>query len=511
MKLFKKALLATAIFGAMGAQAASINNDKFKLSAEGIALEVPAVASDVYFDIKVDKEHASGSLITLTFDNNIDLSGVKVPADGKVEQDVGSGESNSGDVYFDYGTGSFTFNNVKLVQADKSKGIPASISFNVNLGNPLTANSAFRISFKSEKGDAAASPAVVAGDPIVKVLGASTLQYKSVAGNNDDTVIETGSTLISEEVSQFDFAVSNVLDGLIERNTLTKFVGVNDSKVDTDTLTYTFTNDESLGMALRDVEATIRFTGNFKGLEAAPAASANVNTADKLTVAVVGAAVTNDTFGIAQSTGAAPVTTSVYDEYVYGDSSTTFTPATAGAKETYTQTFTFANDGESTTKIPVTGDVVASVLLTKAASKNTGTALTTVGTGYALFSGVKAGNWAIDATIINIPYLPINAENTDTFIHFANETDKEVDVIVTAIDNRGFTHGPFNLGYKLPANTVSKFSEEAMDKFFNLDGVKTKLSVTFNVDADKGAVSAYAVSQNDKGRTEVSTSQQRGN
>ncbi|MEI8623677.1 hypothetical protein P4S67_03970 [Pseudoalteromonas sp. B137] len=37
MKLFKKALLATAIFGAMGAQAATVSSDPVKLSAEGVA------------------------------------------------------------------------------------------------------------------------------------------------------------------------------------------------------------------------------------------------------------------------------------------------------------------------------------------------------------------------------------------------------------------------------------------------------------------------------------------
>ena len=503
MKLFKKALLATAVFGAMGAQAASINNDKFQLSAEGVALEVPAVASDVYFDIKVDKEHASGSLITLTFDSNVDLSGVVVPADGQVQQDVGNGESHSGDVYFDYGTGSFTFNNVKLVQADKAKGIPASISFNVNLGNPLTANSAFRISFKE---DVDAAP-VLAGDPLVKILGESTLQYKSFVGNNDDTVIETGTALISEEVSQFSFEVGTKLDGLIKRDKATKFVGVNNTDVDTDTLVYTFTNDESLGLALRNVDATIRFDGNFKGLT--EAATIGTNTTDDFTVTQ--SATSTDDIAVVSSTGTTPTAIAVTDEYTYGDTAAV-TPAAEGVKETYTETFIFSNDGDSTTSIPVTGDVEASVVINSASTLQTGGSAVSVGAnGYTVTSKVPAGEWEVDATIINIPYLPINATNTDTFIHFANESDKDVDVIVTAIDNRGMEYGPLNLGYKLPANTVKKFSEKDMDKFFGLEGVSTKLSVTFNVDADKNEVSAYAVSQNDKGRTEVSTSQQRGN
>ncbi|TMO04190.1 hypothetical protein [Pseudoalteromonas sp. S558] len=498
MKLFKKALLATAVFGAMGAQAATINNDKFQLSAEGVALEVPAVASDVYFDIKVLKDHASGSFITLTFDDNVDITAIEAAADGSVTQVVSSGESQSGDVYFDYGTGSFTFDDVTVTQADKTKGIPASISFNVNLGNPLTANSAFRLRLADD---------TTSTTPLAKILGASTLQYKSTVSKTDATVIETGSAVISEEVSQFSFAVGTELDGLIKRDKATKFVGVNDTDVDTDTLVYTFTNDESLGLALRNVDAIIRFDGNFKGVT--EAAVLGTNTADALTVTQ--SAASTDDIAVVSSTGATPTAIAVTDEYTYGDTAAV-TPAAVGVKETYTETFIFSNDGDSTTSIPVTGDVEASVVITSASTLQTGGSAVSVGAnGYTVTSKVPAGEWEVDATIINIPYLPINATNTSTFIHFANETDKEVDVIVTAIDNRGNEYGPMNLGYKLPANTVKKFSQTDMDTFFSLNGVSTKLSVTFNVDADKHEVSAYAVSQNDKGRTEVSTSQQRGN
>jgi len=40
---------------------------------------------------------------------------------------------------------------------------------------------------------------------------------------------------------------------------------------------------------------------------------------------------------------------------------------------------------------------------------------------------------------------------------------------------------------------------------------ETKLSVTFNVDANEGVVNGYAFTSSSVGRTEISTSQQRGN
>jgi hypothetical protein len=485
MKLFKKALLATAVFGAMGAQAATISSTPLKLSAEGVALKVAPTAGTLAFDIVVDKEHASSSTITLNFDKNVDLTGLTCA--GAVTQAVGGGKATCGDIGFDYGTGSFTFDNVVFTDGDRSKGETDSLTFKVNLGNPLTANSAFRVTigahgYSTATGDANLSN----GSAVALVYGASSLGYVSNKSDTAKTEIETGSGVIANEISQFGFKVDTKLDGLIKRDDLTSFVGANGATVKTDSVKYTFVNDESLALALQTVNADIRLSGNFKGTLAE--AVLGTPTAGELTV--------GQSLTVINNTATTPVAIAVNDAYV---------AATPGSKETYVETAVFTNESTSTTEIPVTGDVEASVTVTSTTSS-----VTLPTGGYVAYSAVDAGKWAVDATIINVPYLPVNASNTDTFIHFANETDNEVDVIVTAIDNNGVEYGPMNLGAKLAANTVTKISEPAMDTLFGLNGASTKLSVTFNVDADKGDVTAYAVSQNDKGRTEVSTSQQRG-
>tara|TARA_B100001059_G_scaffold74397_1_gene71971 strand:- start:827 stop:2296 length:1470 start_codon:yes stop_codon:yes gene_type:complete len=486
MKLFKKALLATAVFGAMGAQAATISSTPLKLSAEGVELKVAPTAGKLVFDVVVDKDHPSSSTITLNFDKNVDLTSLLTG--GAVTQGVGAGTAFAGDVGFNYGTGSFTFDDVVITDGDATKGETDSITFKVNLGNPLTADSAFRIVLGQHDFDT-----TVTGTNRVLVKGESTVAY--VSNKADKTQIETGTGVIATEVSQFDFKVDTKLDGLITRDDLTSFIVGNDNAVKTDVLKYTFVNDESLGLALTGAVTRINFDGNFKGVvgTAAPTALSAESTA---AVANTGAAIGVLTL----PTNASSVVNAVLD---------TVTQTTPGTpiKDTYTNTVDFVNGASSVVDIPVTGDVTASVTVTSVS--NGGVTLPT--NGYVAYSGVEAGKWAIDATIINVPYLPVNAANTDTFIHFANETDKEVDVIVTAIDNNGVEYGPMNLGAKLAANTVTKISEPAMDTLFGLNGATTKLSVTFNVDADKGDVTAYAVSQNDKGRTEVSTSQQRGN
>ena len=59
----------------------------------------------------------------------------------------------------------------------------------------------------------------------------------------------------------------------------------------------------------------------------------------------------------------------------------------------------------------------------------------------------------------------------------------------------------------LAGDTVTKVSQTAIMSLFGLTD-STKLSVTFNIDADSDEVSAYAYTQADgKGRSEISNSQ----
>ena len=74
MKLFKKALLATAIFGAVGVNAAVLSSDALKLSAEGIAAGNVAEDQEFAVDFVVKKLTPSASVITLTFDDAVSLA-----------------------------------------------------------------------------------------------------------------------------------------------------------------------------------------------------------------------------------------------------------------------------------------------------------------------------------------------------------------------------------------------------------------------------------------------------
>ena len=267
--VFKASLLASAMVLAMGAQAATVSSTAVKLSAEGVAQGVTAIDQDLVFDIVVDNQHPSGSTITLTFDASVDLTTVAAAAGGTVTNTPGAGTGVSGDIAFAYGTGSFTFDNVVIDKTTDPKA--QTISFQVNLGNPLTADSAFRISITG-------TPAV-AGDGAVTLKGASSVSYS--AKNASGTVIETGTGVIATTASQFGFAVTTEYDSLINRINRNLFVGTGAATTD-DVLVATFTNNEGMAAALTTVDANLKLNGNFTGVTAgemvAVAAPVAINT-----------------------------------------------------------------------------------------------------------------------------------------------------------------------------------------------------------------------------------------
>lgn len=470
MKLFKKALLATAIVGAFGAQAVTVSSDKVKISKEGVAAgKVARIATttgtdNFVLDFVVGALTPAASTITLTFDKAVDLSNVNITS-SDITNDPAAGTGTvalaSGNMVFDYGTGSFTFDNVSIAQDATTD--QWSIKFKVNLGNPLTAASAFRLTV-----DGVTNGIVLAG--------ASQVCYDSVDGAM--APIENGCSPIAELADQFAFDVTKEWDGKIERVDQVSFsrnyTGSNNM---VDTLNFELTNDETLAAALTtNTDATITFNGMFDN------GQAGVNAAE-----FTGAGTTYNalTTGVTMATDPA-------------NGTVTMTVANANVKKDgkAAGVVTFTNG--SGFKIPQTGEITAVAVL-----EETGIAAPLTGK---VSLTDAAGSWMLDATVINVPYLPVNYEGVQSSVHIANEANRAANVLMTAIDNKGTEYASVELG-DVPANTVYKVSQAKLNELFGLAGASRKLSVTFNIDGYAQDVSAYAFTQNDKGRSEVSNSQ----
>jgi hypothetical protein len=483
MNLFKKALVASAVVASFGVAAeATVSSTPLALSSEGVAAGNSAANASVVFDVVVGTLHPAASTITLTFDSTVDLNGLvggavtNTPANGT---GVVAGTAGKGAVGFDYGTGSFTFDNVVVDDNDQTKGEQDTISFDINLGNPLTANSAFRIYLGDIATDLGGTPAV----DVVDITGAASVAYSSETSGGD--AIETGTGVIATEESQFSFAVKTALDAVIEREDMTDFLPEGTGDL-TDSLVFVFSNDETLGAALANPTLDLAVSGDFTGLEAD--ANVDTNNDDEVTIA------TAATGGAAALAAAEAVTNSGDEDEL------TATIANVNLSQTSTVnelTLAFTHDG--TGDIAATGDVMTTATVDSV----------DLADPIAIATNVASGSWEVDATIINVPYFPVGFEGTSTSVHFANEGATDVDVIVSAIDADGNTYGPLPYGMDFAGDTVTKVSQGAIMSLFDITE-SAKLSVTFNLDANEGVVNAYAFTTDDTGRTEISNSQLKG-
>lgn len=464
MNLFKKALVATAVVASFGANAtATVSSTPFQLSAEGVADGVTEALAVVALDVVVGTEHPAASTITLTFDSTVDLNGLtggavtNTPANG-----TGIAGAGATAITFDYGTGSFTFDNVVVEDNDQTKGEKDTISFDINLGNPLTANSAFRLTTGAN----------------VTLSGASSVAYSSVTSG--DVAIETGTGTVAAEVTQFSFSAKTQLDGVIQRGASGLFLDGDDI----DAVTFNYANDEALGAALTAPTASLVLSGAFT---------------DVVLAEMVGTT-------LAATGATAPGTPLVAGATVVGAGDATVSLALLNANSavdgTVTEiTVTYNENDLLTTDIPVTGAVTAAMSINGTNGTVSGDVL--------IASGVSAGEWLVDATIINVPYFPVGYEGTSSSVHFANEGALDVDVIVTAIDDEGNVYGPLDFGSDFAGDTVTKVGQAAIMSLFGLTE-STKLSVTFNLDANDGVVNAYSFTSSAVGRTEISNSQAKG-
>jgi hypothetical protein len=474
MKLFNKALVATAVIGAFSAQAVTVSSEKLLISQQGtdsgLAATVAATATvdDFVLDFVVDKLTPSASTITLTFDGGVDLSNIDVASDA-VDNNIGVGQGDAditnGSVQFGYGTGSFTFDKFKV---NTPSDADHSIEFKVNLGNPLTASSAFRLTLSG------ITNGIDLGDSSAQVC------YSSVDASG--TAIEDGCREITEVVSQFSFDVTQGYDAKIERVDQLLFSrGFTGSDQNKDVLKFTLQNNEDLVAFLPNVDASVTVSGVFTGL-------ANADF------------VANSFFGDVNS-AIAPVVGGSADEITFVVDNSELAAAGANSSTAVGGEVSF-NGTANSNKIPVTGDISFEVVYTDGTDEYDYT--------------LAAGAWALDATVINVPYLPLGYEGTDSSVHIANDGDVTANVVATIVTycnafNEDVTctdqmrSESVELG-DVPANTVAKLSKGVLATAFGIT-VPTKVSITFNINSDAQDISAYATVTNDDGRTEVSNSQ----
>jgi hypothetical protein len=443
-KLFKTTLLATMIAGSFSAGAATLSTDALQLSTEGLALGNTAGAQTIAFDVVVDENNAASSTITLTFSDTVDLTGLDVTT--PTDTDWTDGVATIGDVTFNVGTGNFTFSNLAVDTTANT------LSYDVDLGNAITADSAYSVSID-----------------VADITGAATVSY--VAETAAGVQIETGSATVASEATQFAVSIIDEFDALIDRTTSTLFT----DGASTDTLDLTVTNDSTLLAAavVEGAAATVdgdefdlQFTleGDFTGLLDADFATgdlAGTVAADKQSV----------TFTLA------------------GDD---YSAATTTASDLIFDLVTAVN-------IPETGSMTLSAVIVDAAdATNT----------YTVLSDADAGEWALDASVVNVPYLPVGYSNLSANVEYSNEGSTAAEVQIRGFDADGNVYSAVSLA-DAAANTITKYTEDDIMDAFGITEA-TKLNITFISDADADDVSIVPYYKEGESRVQTINDQYKG-
>lgn len=460
MKLFKKALLATAIFGAMGAHAADVSDAVKFTSVEGFAVANGTLADDRSVRVIVREKLEAGDRITLQFGKGFD----SITSVGNFALPLQTGE-----IAINNGTADYTFT-VDAVESDFAEG---KVVLELDTGYTVELDESFEIVAAADTFAATATQAN------------ATVTYSAVSwqdGSAKDTVGDnTGSFL--KFANQYSATVKTALDGVIERKDGEKFIsGFPSSNDKTDTLTVTLKDNVALLDAVKatSTATTFKLAGDFSDFDqditTVPGVSADVS------FAVTGDILAGDLeiVGFTDSLLTFTVTDSAADGQA-GDITVTLDNATRVAASERIKATTFSLDGSVDYTLPAKASV---------------------------FANASAGKWIVDATIINVPYFPVGFDGLSTSVHFANEGSKDVNVIMTAIDDSGKEYAAVDMG-DLAADTVTKYTQDKIMKAFGITA-KTKLSVTFNIDATDGVVNAYAFSNAGTGRQALVTSQEKG-
>ncbi|GIU46041.1 hypothetical protein [Shewanella algidipiscicola] len=115
------------------------------------------------------------------------------------------------------------------------------------------------------------------------------------------------------------------------------------------------------------------------------------------------------------------------------------------------------------------------------------------------------GEYQLDASVVNVPYLPVGYDLTPN-VEIANKAMTDAEIILEGFDHKGNQYGPVTLTKKAAAHAVTKISEADIAAAFGITG-KAKLSVTFILDADEDEITLAPYYREGESRVNVLSDQ----
>jgi hypothetical protein len=457
-KVFNASIIAASLGLAFAANAADLTiANPTVITTEAAAANVAAAPTAQTIRVTTRQELIPGDKVTLTFPIGTLFTGA-----------VGT----AADFTIDYGNGTFTFTDIAW--APGSATVAPTLTMVVELGNPVIANSAYDIKFLGT------TFTPKAGNVTYAAVDGISGDAKDTGGNNAVALTKTA----AQEVA----SIEKKFDGFINRNSRNAFVvgkgntvaELKVSQPSNGVSGHVFATPGGAGSDLVVLKAASGL-GKLASVSISTCADPVVANGTACTSPVAATTVKVDVAAAAFScstVGGTCKDTATFDvSTLVAALPAATSPATGKAATWFVSAAPGATAGDT---LPVTA-----FELTRKVTYNG------VATAYTYASG-DAGKFQLDATVVNVPYLPVGYAHLSPVVEVSNHGAADAEVIIEAIGKTGVKYGPVTLTAKpaKKAGVTSYFENDMLTAFGLTKGVSNeKLSVTFIINADESNVS----------------------
>lgn len=437
-KVFKASLMAAAVVFALNANAADVAiAPVITVTDEAVTTNVAITAAPALITIFNRQELSAGDKISLSFPRDTVL-----PVAGRI--------------FIRKGAATATFSDPLVVPQGTTGG--PKITYEILTGNPLVNNSKIEVAIDYTD---ATTPGA-AGNTYVPKSGA--VVYEARDGFTDAVKDTTGTgtgtanqaTLINT-VAQEAVSLTTQFDGFIQRLNRQLFTAGKGSQVAVVNIRENNATVKALPVAGVSNTVVLKGNGDITGLAS---------------VTITDAAANSNTVLAADFTASNPAAPTVLDTATFDVSGL---DVDADGENWTISVVPSAAAGKT---IPVT-----SFTVTRKITYNQVAAAPAV--DLVKTTDFAAGKFQLDASVVNIPYLPIGYTQFSPVVEVSNLGATPASITIEAVGKTGAKYGPTTLTKMAAANAVTSVFESDIFAAFNLaKGSNEKLSISFVIDAN---------------------------
>lgn len=461
-KVFKASLVATTIALAFAANAADVAIDPvLTVTNEAVLTKTAIASSDASVVIYNRQELSAGDKVTLTFP-----LGTTIPA--------------AADITINKGAATASFSAPAVTAATATVG--PKITYELLVGNPLLANSKIEVVMDGTTNAPASSYIPVSGSVVYEARDGFTNAVKDTTGTGTGTPNQAALIVTA---AQEIVSLKTPFNGFVERLARATFTAGKGSQVAVLNVREPAATIKAavLAPAATNDVVVLKADGPLRSVAANGPGLASLTITDGVTPnTVLAAAFTESVVG-----------SGVFDTVTFPANALASASAAAGTDWTISVTPEAA---------PKTIPLVNFTVTRKVTYQGVAVA------NHVATVENAAGKFQLDATLVNVPYLPIGYTQFSPTVEISNLGATDAQVSIEAVGKTGTKYGPVVLAKKAAKGAVTSFFEADIFTAFGLaKGSNEKLSISFVIDANEKDITVVPYYREGESRVNVVSDQ----